>query len=282
MSAIFSIFGVADKPEPGFRAKLRQILHSGRFEKTIMLLIVINAITLGLETDDGMRSALSPMMDNLDKIILTIFVAEILLRMYAFGTDFWRDPWSIFDFLVVGVTLIPATGNLSMLRAFRVLRALRLVSAVPSMRRVVAGLLSAMPGMGSITMLLLLILYVASVMSTKLFGVTTPEYFGTLGTSAFSLFKVMTLEGWPDIADTVIKSHPWAWAFFVIYILVTSFAVLNLFIGIIVDAMQPQNQAIEAAVEDTEHEVDEVLLELRALRREVKVLSEELSSVRAN
>ena len=131
-------------------------------------------------------------------------------------------------------------------------------------------------------MLLLLILYVASVMSTKLFGVTTPEYFGTLGTSAFSLFKVMTLEGWPDIADTVIKSHPWAWAFFVIYILVTSFAVLNLFIGIIVDAMQPQNQAIEAAVEDTEHEVDEVLLELRALRREVKVLSEELNSARAN
>ena len=122
-------------------------------------------------------------------------------------------------------------------------------------------------------MLLLLVLYVSSVMATKLFGVTNPEYFGTLGASAFSLFKVMTLEGWPDIADTVIKNHPWAWSFFVIYILVTSFAVLNLFIGIIVDAMQPQNQAIEAAVEDTEHEVDEVLIELRALRREVKALS---------
>ena len=140
------------------------------------------------------------------------------------------------------------------------------------MRRVVTGLLGALPGMGAITMLLLLILYVSSVMATKMFGVTNPEYFGSMGTSAFSLFKVMTLEGWPDIADAVIEHHPWAWAFFVVYILVTAFAVLNLFIGIIVDAMQPQNQAIEAAVEDTDHDVDEVLIELRALRREVRAL----------
>ena len=211
-------------------------------------------------------------MEQLDKIILTVFVIEILLRIYAFGADFWRDPWSIFDFLVVGITLIPATGNLSVLRSFRILRALRIISGVPSMRRVVSGLLGALPGMGAITMLLLLILYVSSVMATKMFGATNPEYFGSIGASAFSLFKVMTLEGWPDIADAVIEHHPWAWAFFVVYILVTAFAVLNLFIGIIVDAMQPQNQAIEAAVEDTEHEVDEVLIELRALRREVKAL----------
>jgi len=273
MSALFSMFNIKDAPASGFRAQLRQVLSSGRFEKTILWLIIINAIMLGLETDSGMRVALSPHMEQLDKVILTIFVIEILLRIFAFGGQFWRDPWSIFDFVVVGITLIPATGNLSVLRAFRILRALRIVSGVPSMRRVVSGLLNALPGMGSITMLLLLILYVSSVMATKLFGVTNPEYFGTLGASAFSLFKVMTLEGWPDIADTVIKNHPWAWSFFVIYILVTSFAVLNLFIGIIVDAMQPQNQAIEAAVEDTEHEVDEVLIELRALRREVKALS---------
>jgi len=273
MSALFTIFDIKDAPQVGFRAKLRQILSSGRFEKAILLLIVINAIMLGLETDAGMRTAFSPYMEQLDKIILAIFVAEITLRVFAFGRNFWRDPWSIFDFLVVGITLIPATGNLSVLRAFRILRALRIVSGVPSMRRVVSGLLGAMPGMGAITMLLLLILYVSSVMATKLFGVTNPEFFGTLGASAFSLFKVMTLEGWPDIADAVIEHHSWAWAFFVIYILVTAFAVLNLFIGIIVDAMQPQNQAIEAAVEDTEHEVDEVLIELRALRREVKALA---------
>jgi len=272
MSALFSVFDIKDEPAPGFRAQLGQILSSGRFEKSILLLIFINAVMLGLETDHGIKTALSPYMDQLDKIILTIFVIEILLRVFAFGGQFWRDPWSIFDFAVVGVTLIPATGNLSVLRAFRILRALRIVSGVPSMRRVVGGLLGALPGMGSITMLLLLILYVSAVMATKLFGVTNPEYFGTLGTSAFSLFKVMTLEGWPDIADGVIEKHAWAWSFFVIYILVTAFAVLNLFIGIIVDAMQPQNQSIREEVEDTESEVEEVLAELRALRREVREL----------
>ena len=272
MSALFLLLDIKDERQPGFRAQLRQILSSGRFEKIIMVLIVVNAIILGLETDAGMRAAFSPFMAQLDKLILAIFVVEIGLRIFAFGGQFWRDPWSIFDFVVVGVTLIPATGNMSVLRAFRILRVLRLVSAVPSMRRVVAGLLGALPGMGSITMLLLLVLYVSSVMATKLFGVTNPEFFGTLGASAFSLFKVMTLEGWPDIADAVIENHPWAWAFFVIYILVTAFAVLNLFIGIIVDAMQPQNQAILDEVEDTEGEVDEVLMELRALRREVRAL----------
>ena len=277
MSALFSMLDIKDVRGSGFRAQLRQILSSGRFEKTILLLIIINAIMLGLETDEGIRDALSPVLDQLDTIILTIFVIEILLRIYAFGLDFWRDPWSLFDFVVVGITLIPATGNLSVLRAFRILRALRIVSAVPAMRRVVNGLLNALPGMGAITMLLLLILYVSSVMATKLFGASTPEYFDTLGNSAFSLFKVMTLEGWPDIADKVIENHGWAWAFFVIYILVTSFAVLNLFIGIIVDAMQPQSEAIEAAVEDTDQDVDEVLIELRALRREVKMLGSALS-----
>ena len=272
MSDITSAVDIEGNLDQRFRGRLRRVLSSGRFEKFIMTLIVINAITLGLETDQGIEAALSPYLAQLDKVILAIFAVEILLRIFAFGARFWRDPWSLFDFAVVSFALIPATGNLSVLRAFRILRALRLVSAVPSMRRVVSGLLGALPGMGSISLLLLLILYVSSVMATKLFGATVPEYFGSLGGSAFSLFKVMTLEGWPDIADAVIVHHSWAWAFFVVYILVTAFAVLNLFIGIIVDAMQPQNQAVRDEIEDTEREVDEVLMELRALRREVRAM----------
>lgn len=272
MSDSSSSLNIEGGPDEGVRGRLRQILSSGWFEKFIMTLIVINAITLGLETDEGVHAALSPYMSQLDTVILGVFVIEILLRIYAFGARFWRDPWSLFDFAVVSFALIPATGNLSVLRAFRILRALRLISNVPSMRRVVSGLLGALPGMGSITMLLLLILYVSSVMATKLFGATAPEYFGSLGGSAFSLFKVMTLEGWPDIADTVIKHHGWAWVFFVVYILVTSFAVLNLFIGIIVDAMQPQHEMIKEEVEDTERDIEEVLVELRALRSEVRAM----------
>ncbi len=275
MSDISSSVDIGDQADRGFRGWLRGVLSSTGFEKCIIALIVINAITLGIETDEGMKASLSPFIVYLDQIILAVFVVEILLRIFAFGGQFWRDPWSLFDFTVVSFALIPATGNLSVLRAFRILRAMRLVSSVPSMRRVVSGLLNALPGMGSISLLLVLILYVSSVMATKLFGPTVPEYFSSLGHSAFSLFKVMTLEGWPDIADAVIKFHPWAWTFFVLYILVTAFAVLNLFIGIIVDAMQPQNQAIHDEIDVAERELDEVLHELRALRTEVMAMRAE-------
>ncbi len=258
------------------RDQIREFVTREPVERAILILIVINAITLGLETSDAVMASWGPFLKVFDKIILAIFVVEIGARIYAHGRDFWRDPWSIFDFLVIGIALIPATGNLSVLRSLRIMRALRLISAVPSMRRVVNGLLRAIPGMGSVTMLLLLILYIAAVMTTSMFGDDFPELFGTLGASLFSLFQIMTLENWPDIARSVIAKHPSAWIFFVVYILLTSFTVLNLFIGIIVDAMQSEQVSAEGLAQDvagrTEDELDAIARQLGGIREEMAEL----------
>jgi len=252
------------------RESVRRLVTSPRWERAIVTLIVINAITLGLETSSMVMQHAGGVIKTLDTIILSLFVIEIALRFYAHGLAFWRDGWNVFDFIVVAVALFPETGNFSVLRSLRVIRAFRLISAVKSVRRVVNGLIHALPGMGAVILLLLIMFYVFSVMATKLYADVSPEYFGTLGLSAFSLFKVMTLEGWPEIADAVIEKDRSAYFFFIVYILVTSFAVLNLFIGIIVDSMQrEQEQLLQEDREREEAEFKVIIKELRDLRREV-------------
>ncbi len=259
------------------KARLNSFLSHKAFEPTIMVLIVINAIVLALETSKGAMAAAGPFITALDKAILAVFVAEIALRLLADFRGFWRDPWRIFDFAVVAIALIPATGALSALRAFRILRVLRLVSSVPQMRRVVSGLLAALPGMGSIVALLGLIFFVFAVIATKLFSAAFPEWFGSLGASAYTLFQVMTLESWSmGIVRPVMEVFPWAWLLFVPFIILTAFAVLNLFIGVIVDAMQSENA--ESAHDEREvmrNNTADILVEVRALRAEVAALKAE-------
>ena len=161
------------------RSKLSNFVNDPRFERFIIGLIVLNAITLGLETSNWAMARMGGLLGMIDTIILSIFVAEIALRMAADVKGFWRDPWRLFDFAIVAVALLPASGSFSVLRAFRILRVLRLISGVKAMRRVVAGLLEALPGMGSIVLLLALIFYVFAVISTKLFGEVFPDWFGT-------------------------------------------------------------------------------------------------------
>lgn len=254
--------------------KLKSWLATSRFERFITGLIVLNALTLGLETSPAAMQFAGPVLVALDGLILGIFVVEIGLRVVAHRLDFFRDPWSVFDLIVVAIALLPATGNLSILRALRVLRILRLVSAVASMRRVVGGLLHALPGMGSIVALLGLIFYVSSVMATKLFGPAFPVWFGSIGESAYTLFQIMTLESWSmGIVRPVMDMFGLAWLFFVPFILATSFTVLNLFIGVIVDAMQNQHEVEVSDARDAHKaETATILAELRSLRREVRAL----------
>ena len=171
----------------------------------------------------------------------------------------------------MSVALVPATGAFSILRAFRILRVLRLISSVKAMRRVVTGLLSALPGMGSIVFLLGLIFYVFAVISTKLFAADFPEWFGSIGASAYTLFQIMTLESWSmGIVRPVMEQYPYAWALFVPFIIATAFTVLNLFIGVIVDAMQSEHEAEARAERDAMmNETELVLNEVRALRSEI-------------
>ncbi|MGQ0483310.1 MAG: ion transporter [Pseudonocardia sp.] len=262
----------------GSRARVRDLVEQTRFQQTVMAVIVFNAITLGLETSPSLMADHGGTLHLIDRFVVALFVVELGLRLYAYGWRFFRDPWSVFDFVIVAIALLPVTGEFSVLRALRILRALRLISVVPSMRRVVGGLLAALPGMGSIAALLVLVMYVAAVIGTKLYGGVAPEYFGNLGTTLFTLFQTMTGEAWPDVARTVMEQSPYAWIFFVVYILVSSFMVLNLFIAVVVSAMEGQ-VAEEVAAEVREAEAEsaaeeraanaEILAELRALRAEV-------------
>ncbi|HEV7267797.1 MAG TPA: ion transporter [Falsiroseomonas sp.] len=260
------------------RARAARLVLSASFQTTVMALILLNAVTLGLETSDSVMAAIGGLLYVADRVLLALFTAEIGLRIYAFRGRFFRDPWGLFDLAVVAIAWVPATGPLSVLRALRVLRVLRLISIVPSMRLVVEAMLKALPGMGSIVLLMALIFYVFAVMATKLYGGLAPERFGSLGASLFTLFQMMTLESWAEANVRPILEHqPLAWMFFVPFILVATFVVLNLFIGVIVDSIQTlraqrEAPALEAARSEAHLDAQTVLVEIRALRAEVREL----------
>ena len=256
-----------------WRHRLAAWLADKRVERALIALIVLNAIILGLETYPAIMARFGTLLLTLDMLILCIFVVEIALRIAAHGKRFFTDPWSLFDFAVVAIALVPASGPLAVLRTLRVLRVLRMLTLLPSMRRVVGGLVSAIPGLGSVILLMALIFYVAAVVATGLFGANFPDWFGTLGESGYTLFQVMTLESWSmGIARPVIEQHPFAWTFFVLFILITSFTMLNLFIAVIIDATQS-----EANTETTQHVDDQHTQtrdEIAAMREELRALRE--------
>jgi voltage-gated sodium channel len=248
------------------------------FQNTILALILVNAVTLGLETSPAVMAEYGAALHLLDKAILSVFVAEIVLRLFVHRLRFFRDPWSVFDFLVVGIALVPASGQFSVLRALRVLRVLRILTIVPSMRRVVGALLGAVPGLISIGLVLLLIYYVFAVIATNLFAAAFPEWFGNLGRSFYTLFQIMTLESWSmGISRPVMEQFPHAWMFFVTFILIATFTMLNLFIAIIVNAMQTfsedeHHETVVAVEQAREHIEADLHGEVRALRDEIAEL----------
>jgi voltage-gated sodium channel len=260
-------------------AWLRPIVENPNTERVIMALIIINATVLGLETSQSVMATSGPVLEFIDHVLLAIFVAELAARIIVHRLDFFRDPWSVFDFLVVGIALVPATENLTVLRALRILRVLRLITAIPTLKRVVAGLLASLPGMSSILFLIGLIYYVFSVMGTKLFGATNPDLFGTLGKSLYTLFTVMTLEGWTnDVAKPVMEHHPYGWIYLFAFIIVATFMVLNLFIGVVVNSMQAEAMKAEAAEREIVHEeAAPILAEVKGLRQEVAALRAEMA-----
>jgi voltage-gated sodium channel len=254
---------------PNLRARTRALIEHPRFDQAIVAVIVANAITLGLETSTAIAESFGDLLHAFDRTVLGVFVVELLMRLFVYRGRFFHDPWRVFDFVIVAIALLPASGAFSVLRALRVLRVLRLVSIVPSMRGVVSALLTALPGMASIIGLMALVLYVSAVMATQLFGAVAPEFFGSLGSSLFALFQVMTVEGWPEIARGVMAHLPHAWIFFVSYLLIATFMVLNLFIAVVVNAMQSQVAEDLKAGEEAHTRL--ILDEVRALRREIEV-----------
>ncbi len=263
--------------QTALKIRLGEWVESERVQRIIIALIIINAITLGLETSSHVMDNIGGLLKLIDRLLLGVFVAELLVKLYAFGGRFFRNPWNIFDFIVIGIALVPSSGPLTVLR---VLRVLRLISMVARFRFVVESLLRAIPGILSIAGLLLIVFYVAGVMATGLFGDQFPEWFGTLGESMYSLFQIMTLESWSmGIARPVMAVYPWAWAFFVPFILIATFTMLNLFIAIIVSTMQSMVE------EQNKHEAEQferrVHDENMGLHNDLKALRDEIRAMRA-
>ena len=248
------------------RNKVATFLEQAWVTSFIIGVILFNAVLLGMETSEPIMTRFGPLILFLDSLCLLIFVVEIALKLFAHGWRFFKSGWNIFDFVIVGIALVPATQGFSVLRALRILRVLRVVSAAPRLRRVVEGFITALPGMGSVFLLMALIFYIGAVMATKLFGGTFPEWFGDLGRSAYSLFQIMTLESWSmGIVRPVMEVYSWAWAFFVPFIMVTTFAVVNLLVGLIVNSMQDAHA--EESNEKTDAYRDLVLARLEAIEK---------------
>ena len=262
------------------RTRIASLVEGRPAQGLITALIVLNAVTLGLETSPSIRGAYGSALAVFDAFVLAVFVLEIAAKLYGRGRAFFRDPWNVFDFLVVGIALVPTSGPFSVLRALRILRIMRLVSVVPQMRRVTQALVLAIPGMAPIIGLIAIIFYVAAVIATSFFGATFDAWFGSVGESMYTLFQIMTLESWSmGIVRPVMAEYPYAWVFFVPFIVITSFAVINLFIGVIVDAMQTQHEQEAAEVEEHVHADATVLRdEIALLRGEVTALREALSA----
>lgn len=218
------------------RARAHRWLSQAPIQKIIIGLILANGLILGVETSQAISADTLATLKLIDRLILAAFTLEVLLRLWIYRGNFWKDAWSIFDFAVVAISLIPSSGPMSVLR---VLRLLRLVSMVPRLRLIAESLLRAIPGIFAIAGLLGLLFYVFAIIAVNLFGGTHDEWFGSVGRAMYTLFQVMTLESWSmGISRPVMESHPWAWAFFVPFILIATFTMLNLFIAIIVNAMQ--------------------------------------------
>jgi len=243
---------------------LQTILESAGVRKFITAVILFNAVILGLETSDMAMAKVGLLIGFLDRICLAIFVVELVLKLLVYRLRFFRDGWNIFDFVIVAVSLVPAAQSLSVLRSLRILRILRVVSVALRLRRVVEGFITALPGMASVFLLMGIIFTLARVISTQLFSTDFPQWFGSLAQSAYSLFQIMTLESWSmGIVRPVMEVYPYAWAFFVPFIMVTTFAVVNLLVGLIVNSMQDAHS--EEADQKTDTYRDEVLARLKAI-----------------
>ena len=255
---------------PPWKAALERFWGHKNVQNFIIALILVNAALLGMETSPTIMAAWGETLHTVDHVILAVFVAEIGCLLAARGWRFFKDPWGVFDFLVVGIALVPASGPFAVLRSLRVLRVLRLVNKIKSIRRVVAALLGAIPGMASVFGLVMILFYVFAVISTKLFGQNFPDLFGDLGLSLFTLFQIMTLEGWSgDIARPIMEVYPSSWIFFLIFILTATFTVLNLFIAVIVNSL---NTIHEEESADLGNDIETVRKELAAVHEEITTL----------
>ena len=264
--------------------KVRKFVESRPFQWAILVVILVNSFVLGLQTSQELMQIWGPALQAMDQICLWVFVAEIALKLIAYGTHFPRDPWNVFDFIIVTVSLVPDMGMFSSVRLLRVLRIFKLVSGVRHMRVILAAIIRAIPGVTWASMLLGLIYYVYGIIATNLYGAVFPEWFGSLGKSCYSLFQVMTLESWSmGIARPVIAVFPNAWIFFITYILISSFILLNIVVGIVLTSIsesekrEPKDEVPDEAPPDSR-----LRDEMKKLKAQMKAVQDLLDKIETN
>lgn len=262
------------------RVLARNLAERPAFNRVIVVVLMVNAVALGLRTAESVSRSLDPVLIGVESAVVAIFVVEMVVKIAAFGRGFFREAWNWFDLIVIAISVVPASGTLLMLRTIRILRTFRLISVLPSMRRVVNALFTAVPGLISILLLLMLVLYTSSIAAVQMFGAIAPDHFGHLGSALLTMFKVMT-QGWPDVADEIIAVRPLGWMFFVGYIVVTGFIVLNLLIAVIVNAMERQVVEAQAAQEERTEQSQhaQLMAELSALRTQLDTVQTELADL---
>ena len=255
--------------------KIKSLVESKNFQNFIIVLIILNGITMGLETSKSIMASYGEIINAFDKLVIAIFTVEIILRITAHKISFFKDPWSLFDLFVVVISLAPSSGSFQVLRILRVLRLFRLITVVPQMRKIVAALISVIPGMLSIIGLMSLIFYVFAIMATSLYSQTFPQWFGTLGESFYTLFQIMTLESWSmGIVRPIMEQHPYAWTFFVPFIFVATFVMINLVVAIIVDAMAVLKEEEKEMIEEVQISENELKTEIKTLQNEIQELKQ--------
>jgi len=253
--------------------KIKSLVEAKKFQNFIIVLIILNGISMGLETSKLVMASYGSILHAFDVFVITVFTIEVTLRIIAHRLSFFKDPWSLFDFFVVIISLIPSSGSFSVLRILRVLRLFRLITVVPQMRKIVAALISVIPGMISIIGLMSLIFYVFAIMATSLYAETFPQWFGTLGESFYTLFQIMTLESWSmGIVRPIMEQHPLAWVFFIPFIFVATFIMINLVVAIIVDAMSIIKKEEIEKIEEVKTSESELKTEIKSLQEEIKEL----------
>jgi voltage-gated sodium channel len=262
-------------PQPWHRERVRALVEGRRFQGFIISVILLNAILIGLEETPAAMGSSGDLITTLSWITVAVFVVEIALRLYAHGLSFFRDAWSLFDLFVVIIALIPASGAFSVFRILRVLRIMRLLSTVRSMRMVVGALIATIPGMASIGALMIIVLYIGSIIATQLYGHTDPEQFGTLLKSMLSMFQVLTGDDWANVIRDTTDRHPTSWIFFICFIVIATYIVLNLFVAVAVEALERKSDEMP----DGQNREELLLQEVRQLSQQISLMRDQLDSL---
>lgn len=267
---------------------LKEFLEHRYFQRSILALIILNATTIGLETSPTIISVFGLWLHQIDKFILVIFTIEIGLKLIVYRHKFFLSAWNIFDFLIVSIALVPAAGPLHILRTLRILRTARVIKKVPKLKLIIESLLNSIPSIGWISVLLGMIFYIFAVIGTDLYQDRFPEYFGDMGRSFFTLFQVMTLESWSSgIARPMMEQIPFAYLFFIPFILLATYTTLNVFIAIVVNTMNEINRAEmkdeEERVKDFMHQEHAEMLEyLSSIQAKIDSLEKKLDDRQSN